>query len=161
MLFLRRYGVPRRQKPKVSKMIYKNSVLLISLAVLAISSCATSTSTAHKIPITLENSDQLVGLWQGRWAGSGYDGAMEIYITEVTETGKVLGSRMYTSSSLDTVGQIRDGQLELDVEKGDKDQIILDLYEEEEGNRYMAGTYRTHSGDENYKGKVMDLTKTE
>lgn len=84
---------------------------------------------------------------------------MEVYIESITESGKVTGSRMYTNSSLDTVGQIRNGQLELDVEKGEKDSILLSLYKDKKDKFYLEGDYRTHLGDRNYRGKIRGLKK--
>lgn len=135
------------------------------VASLAVTGCQTgvvepSNYGAKKVPITAENSDEMVGWWEGKWtASNGQKGALEVHIERITDTGRVFGSRMYTSSSLDTVGQIRNGQLELDVEKSDSDRIVLNLFMGEDGEPYMEGTYQARSGDGTYAGEIKKLRK--
>ncbi len=137
-------------------------LFVASLGVIGCQSGAVDPSNqgAEKVVITTENSNQLVGWWEGKWAaGNGQKGMLEVHIERITDAGRVFGSRMYTSNALDTIGQITNGQLELDVEKSDSDRIVLELFMDEDDEAYMEGTYQTRSGDDTYEGEIKELRK--
>ena len=88
----------------------------------------------NQIPITTDNVGELRGWWEGKWKRFGSGGGFEIQLKEISETGEISGKRMYvvpnfSAANFDTVGRIVDGQIELDIEKGDEEVILLGLYE--------------------------------
>ena len=140
-----------------------NAKALLPLLVVCLLVFVPGVSVAdNQIPITTDNVRELRGWWEGKWKRFGSGGGFEIQLKEISETGEISGKRMYvvpnfSAANFDTVGRIVDGQIELDIEKGDEEVILLGLYEDKSGTRYLKGTYKTRNGDKVYKGKIKKM----
>ena len=141
------------------------SVVLPVLAVL-LGGCQTTGTSAEAesartpVPLTAETQELLLGFWEGRWeADNGSSNAFSLDITEIRDNGEVHGSRGYVtasgSSARPTVGEIREGRLLLDTEKGPKSWIDLALHQDPaSGELWLEGRYSAQGGDEVYLGDI-------
>lgn len=140
-------------------------LLAMPVAALILAGCQTTatdtTSARAPVPINAESQELLLGYWEGQWeADNGSSNAFSLDITEIGPDGTVRGKRAYVtdnygSSAQETVGEIRDGRLHLDTEKGAKSWIELALEREDaSGELWLRGRYSAQGGGNVFLGDV-------
>lgn len=141
------------------------SLIAAAFAPLVLAGCQTTETSSRParapVPLTAETQELVLGYWEGRWeADNGSGNAFSLDLSEIAPDGAVRGRRAfvtesYGSSALTTVGEIRDGELHLDVEKGPRSWIVLALARDEQsGELWLQGRYSAQGGDNVFLGDV-------
>jgi len=104
---------------------------------------------------------ELIGVWEGSWlADNGSSNPFRLTIKSVNQVGYITGSRMYVTQNygsydVRTKGNIIDGQLHLDDNKGQDVWIKLKLHRDQKsGQLWLNGRYSTVGGNTVYLGDI-------
>jgi hypothetical protein len=135
---------------------------VVFVAVAAVFAGCASMPDMTAVALTPDNGQTRRGYWEGRWAAdNGSGGVFELDIAEVGGDGRVSADRMYVTRKYgarmrDTRGQIEDEKLHLDLDKGNKNWIEMELFREDQsGELWLRGRYSVQGGDSVFLGRVF------